>query len=260
MIKPSLDKTPLRSVSVLVATMLLAPASVRMSAAQTAPDSTASLVGEVQGAMTGDPAVGAIVFLRRADRGAITDSAGAFRIDSIAPGPDTLAIRYPGIDIQSTAMEFEAGTISRATFLLAERLFQVADLEVEIKRLSVDEREFDRRRRTGQGIFITREEMLERAANLPSDALRNIPRVVVSVYGIGGQIVTIGGYQASACRPRYMVDGTLMDEAFELDDVRIDDIELIEIYRGPSEVPTRYKQETNRCGLIVINIRGGGEG
>jgi hypothetical protein len=245
--------------------MLLASASVRSAAAQTAPaqtapDSTASLVGQVEGAMTGDPAVGAIVFLRRADRGAVTDSAGAFRIDSIAPGPDTLVIRYPGIDVQSTAMEFEPSTINRATFLLAERIFQVADLQVDIKSVSADERALARRRRTGQGIFITREEMLERATNLPSDALRNIPRVEVSVYGLGGQTVLIGGPVTAACKPRYLVDGTLMDEDFELDDVRIDDIELIEIYRGPSETPTQYRMETNRCGLILIRIRGGGEG
>jgi hypothetical protein len=246
----------------LAIAMLLTPGTTDRAPAQAAPDSTASvgrtasLVGEVQGAMTGDPAIGAIVYLRIADRGAVTDSAGEFRIDSISAGVDTLFIRYPGIPIQSTVMQFEPETLSRATFLLAQKIFQVAELQVEIARPTVDERAIARRMRTGQGVFVDRKTLLERATTLPSDALRGIPRIEVSVYGVGGQTVLFG-YASSACRPAYLVDGSLMGGDFELDDVRIDDIELIELYRSPNEVPTQYKQDTNRCGLIAVRIRGG---
>ncbi len=112
--------------------------------------------------------------------------------------------------------------------------------------------------RTGQGYFITREELLQTAIDRPSDALRGVPRVEVRPYrGVDGQLVLIG-FGTLACEPRYMVDGTLMQEGFILDDVRLDEIELIEIYRGPSEVPTQYRGGTNRCGLIAIRIRSGG--
>lgn len=230
---------------------------------QATPDTTAVLIGEVQSAMSGDPVINAIVFLRSSKLGAVTDSAGSFTIDSIPPGTDTLTIRYPGVDIQSTVMEFAPQQEVRAVFLLAEKIFQVADIEVSIRAPSVDERNIERRMRTGQGIFITREQLLEVATDRPSDALRNIPRVEVSQYGMG-KIEVFIGYGASACPPSYRVDGTPMDDSFVLDDIELDAIELIEIYRGPSEIPTQYRQTASgtgvrrsRCGLINIRIRSG---
>lgn len=230
---------------------------------QATPDTTAVLIGEVQSAMSGDPVINAIVFLRSSKRGATTDSVGKFTIDSIPPGTDTLVIRYPGVDIQSTVMEFAPQQEVRAVFLLAEKIFQVADIEVSIRAPSVDERSIERRMRTGQGIFITRERLLEVATDRPSDALRNIPRVEVTQYGLS-KIEVFIGYGASACPPSYMVDGTPMDDSFVLDDIELDAIELIEIYRGPSEIPTQYKQTArgtgvrrSRCGLINIRIRSG---
>lgn len=226
-------------------------------------DTTAVLIGEVQSAMTGDPVIQAIVFLRQSGRGAVTDSAGTFTIDSIPPGTDTLVIRYPGVDVQSTVIEFAPQQEVRAVFLLAEKIFQVADIEVSIRAPSVDEVNLERRMRTGQGVFITREELLEVATDRPSDALRNIPRVEVTPYGIGRVEVFIG-QGASACPPTYLVDGTPMDDSFVLDDIELDAIELIEIYRGPSEIPTQYRGTSrssgtrrNRCGLINIRIRSG---
>ncbi len=139
------------SVGALVGPPAAAPAS-----GQAVADTTALLVGEVQGAMTGEAVVGAVVFLRIAGRGAVTDSSGAFRIDSIPPGLDTLMVRYPGFDIQSTVLEFEPQRVVRAVFLLAERIFQVAELQVEIRAPSADERALTRRIRTGRGYFITR--------------------------------------------------------------------------------------------------------
>ncbi len=237
---------------------LVGPPAAAPALGQAVPDTTASLIGEVQGAMTGEAIVGAVVFLRIAGRGALTDSSGVFRIDSIPPGLDTLMVRYPGFDIQSTVLEFEPQRAVRAVFLLAERIFQVAELQVEIRAPSADERAITRRMRTGQGYFITREELLRNAIDRPSDALRGVPRVEVRPYrGVDGQLVLIG-FGTLACEPSYLVDGTLMEAGFILDDVRLDEIELIEIYRGPAEVPTQYRGDTNRCGLIAIRIRSGG--
>ncbi len=244
---------------VLAGAVALTPDLAGELPGQARPDTTAVLIGEVQSAMSGDPVVHALVFLRSANRGAVTDSAGGFTIDSIPPGTDTLVIRYPGVDVQSTVIEFAAQQEVRAVFLLAEKIFQVADLEVSIRQAaSVDEINLERRMRTGQGIFITRERLLEVATDRPSDALRNIPRVQVTQYGMG-KIEVFIGYGASGCPPTYMVDGTPMHDGFVLDDIELDAIELIEIYRGPSEVPTQYKQTSARarCGLIHIRIRSG---
>jgi hypothetical protein len=249
--------------AVLAGAMTIIPNLAGELRGQAGPDTTAVLIGEVQSAMSGDPVINAVVFLRSSKRGAVTDSAGSFTIDSIPPGTDTLVIRYPGVDVQSTVIEFAEQQEVRAVFLLAEKLFQVADIEVSIRAPSVDERNLERRMRTGQGIFITRERLLEVATDRPSDALRNIPRVEVTQYGLS-QIEVFIGYGASACPPTYLVDGTPMHDSFVLDDIELDAIELIEIYRGPSEIPTQYRQTSSaegvrrkRCGLINIRIRSG---
>jgi hypothetical protein len=249
--------------AVLAGTLIIVPQLAGPLPGQDRADTTAVLIGEVQSAMSGDPVINAVVFLRASQRGAITDSAGSFTLDSIPPGTDTLVIRYPGIDAQSTVMEFASQQEIRAVFLLAEKIFQVADIEVSIRAPSVDERNLERRMRTGQGVFITRERLLEVATDRPSDALRNIPRVEVTPYGLSRIEVFIGS-GASACPPTYLVDGTPMDEGFVLDDIELDAIELIEIYRGPSEIPTQYRQAAategvrrGRCGLINIRIRSG---
>jgi len=250
--------TMLRRSFLLVGALALAPNLAGELPGQARHDTTAVLIGEVQSAMSGDPVISAIVFLRASRRGAVTDSAGGFTIDSILPGIDTLVIRYPGLDVQSTVMEFAPQQEVRAVFLLAEKIFQVAELQVEIRAPSADERAITRRMRTGQGYFITREELLRNAIDRPSDALRGVPRVEVRPYrGVDGQLVLIG-FGTLACEPSYVVDGTLMEAGFILDDVRLDEIELIEIYRGPAEVPTQYRGNTNRCGLIAIRIRSGG--
>ncbi len=255
--RDSLSRIMLLRSFVLAGALALAPYLAGELPGQARPDTTAVLIGEVQSAMSGDPVVNALVFLRSASRGAVTDSAGGFTIDSIPPGTDTLVIRYPGVDVQSATIEFAPQQEVRAVFLLAEKIFQVADIEVSVRRAaSVDEINLQRRMRTGQGIFITRERLLELATDRPSDALRNIPRVEVTKYGQRKIQVWIG-YGSSACTPTYLVDGTPMDNNFVLDDIELDAIELIEIYRGPSEVPTQYKQMTARCGLINIRIRSG---
>jgi hypothetical protein len=236
--------------------LLLALAALPARAGAQATDSTATLIGEVQGVMSGEPVVGATVFLRVAKRGAITDGNGKFRVDSIPPGTDTLAIRYPGFSVNSTVLEFEPERVVRAVFLLADKVFQVADLQVEIRAPSVDEAEVARNMRTGRGIFVTREDLLKFGYDRPSDALRNIPRVEVTPYRFGAQQVLIGSGSA-ACRPTYYVDGTPQVGEFELDEVQLDEIDLIEIYRSPAEIPTRYRMGTNRCGVIAIRIRVG---
>jgi hypothetical protein len=241
----------------LTGALALAPNHVGELAGQAPSDSMAVLIGEVQSAMSGDPVVNALVFLRSANRGAVTDSAGGFTIDSIPPGIDTLVIRYPGVDVQSTVIDFTPQGEVRAVFLLAEKIFQVADLEVSIRRAaSVDETNLERRMRTGQGIFITRERLLELASDRPSDALRNLPRVEVTKYGAEKIQVWIGR-GSSACPPTYLVDGTPVAGDFVLDDIELDAIELIEIYRGPSEIPTQYRRSSKTCGLINIRIRSG---
>jgi hypothetical protein len=98
--------------------------------------------------------------------------------------------------------------------------------------------------------------MIEEAnPNLPSDMLRNIPRVEVTPYRFGTPEVYIGT-GAAACKPPFYLDGVLTRN-MEIDELDVSEIEDIEIYRGPAEVPPQFK-ENNRCGALLVWTREGG--
>jgi hypothetical protein len=54
------------------------------------------------------------------------------------------------------------------------------------------------------------------------------------------------------CPPRILVDGSPVAGADVDEMVEPQDINGIEIYRGPSEVPGRWMANRSSCGLIVI--------
>jgi hypothetical protein len=224
--------------------------------AEATADTSASLAGQVVSALTGKPASDATVFLKRARRGAITDLTGSFRIDGLPGGPDTVAIRLQGTDPQFRAIDLYPSRVTQGVFIVAERIFEVAELRVELKQMNVRERRLSDRRKTGAGVLITREMIEEANPNLPSDMLRNIPRVDVTPYRGAIPEIYIGS-GTLACKPPFYLDGVLTRD-MELDELAVAEIEDIEVYRGPAEVPLEYKQDSNRCGALVVWTREGG--
>lgn len=238
----------------LFAALLAAPLS-RADAQDTPVDSTAVLTGRVLFASDLRPAVRANVFLKLRGRGAVTDSAGAFRIEKLEPGTDTLAIHYPGHQPNAVSIELQALRAVRVTLLLSERVFEIAELRVDVRQITPGEERLARRMKAGHGAFITREQIEETSPNLASDLFRGIPRVEVTPYRYGHQTVLIGR-GTMVCEPDYFVDGFHLRN-FQIDDLSVDEIDTIEVYRGPSEIPTQFRGDTNRCGVIVVWTRGG---
>ena len=219
-------------------------------------DSTAALSGEVLSALTGKPMIGAHVFLKLARRGAVTDSSGEFRLENLPAGTDTIAVWYSAIEPQFKEFTLEPDRLTSAVFLVAERIFEVAELKVEVRAFSVRKDRLERRKKHGNGVYITREMIEEARPVLTTDMLRNIPRVEVEAYRFASEAVEVRiGYGARACIPMYFLDGTEA-KYFTLDDVRPIEVEEIEIYRGPSETPTEFRKMGNNCGVIVVWTRG----
>jgi hypothetical protein len=245
---------PLLAIAPLAGGPLLAQEPEEVSTAT--PDTTAALAGQVLSALTGDPMIGANVFLRASRLGAVTDSAGEFRIDNVPEGTDTVAVWYSAYEPRFTAVAFFPDRTTRAIFLLSERVFEVAELKVEVRASNIRRERLERRKRVSGGVYISREDIEEFQPRLMSDMLRNIPRVEVTPYRFGIPEILIGT-GAMACTPKYYVDGVLMQE-FNVDrEIGPDDVEDMEIYRGVAEMPTEFKAGGNRCGAIVIWLRGG---
>lgn len=113
----------------------------------------------------------------------------------------------------------------------------------------------DSRSKSGGGHFITRTEIEARPAAGTADLMRMVPGV--SVAGRGRAVVM--SRVAGGCDPAVFVDGTMMNRtgpAVVADYVTPEMIEGIEVYRGASETPARYR-DRGGCGTILIWTRAG---
>ncbi|HET7229160.1 MAG TPA: carboxypeptidase-like regulatory domain-containing protein [Longimicrobium sp.] len=128
------------------------------------------------------------------------------------------------------------------------------------------------RQRMGIGVFLTGRDIVRHPAAPLVDAFRRVPGVrVVRVLPSMG--LRAGSRSASDIDQQYAVASTrgagsracVMD--VYIDDMNADgsllsqipasDVVAIEVYRGPSEMPGKYRKTSNRCGAVVIWTRQG---
>jgi hypothetical protein len=213
----------------------------------------ATLVGRVVSATTGGPLEGAMVVLMGSGAGAVTDSAGDFRLPPTWAGVDTAEVRFIGYTPSQTELTLEPNATTRVVFLLSQTVLRVADLKVEIRApsRSTKLRGFEERRAKGFGAFITPDRVQARNATLTSDHLRGIPGVTVGREEFGRAPVVIGR-NAQGCSPAVFLDG-IYHATMWVDDIPKEDVGAIEVYRGPSELPAEFHRAGGRhCGAVVI--------
>jgi hypothetical protein len=145
--------------------------------------------------------------------------------------------------------------------------------------------EFERRRRHGNGTFLTRSQIDGLHAERLADLLRTMPGVTVSTNAQGGlvvelrrsasftmQPVTSGSTRADSsgssstgkstgqaslkrCPAGFLIDGLPVDDAGAADiDVRPELIEAIEAYSG-GLVPIEFNSRSGQCGAVLIWTR-----
>lgn len=122
---------------------------------------------------------------------------------------------------------------------------------------------FERRRETGLGQYVTREQ-IEKAgfANL-QDAMRGLRGVNLDCGGASASDVSGSSLGCSIrmarspmrCNPQYIVDERVDDDFGPSTPIR--DIEGIEVYTGPSDVPGEFAGVGAGCGVIVIWTKNG---
>lgn len=113
---------------------------------------------------------------------------------------------------------------------------------------------YDRQRRNLAGHFVTRAQIDERNPVFTTDLLQGIAGVnVVHTARAGGAVVLLRGN----CRPQVYLDGVPIGLAgMSIDDlVQPMDLEGIEVYRGPGEVPVEFAR--GACGAVLLWTRRG---
>jgi len=139
--------------------------------------------------------------------------------------------------------------------------------------------DFDRRRRRGNGAFLTRAQIDRLHAPRLTDLLRTLPGVTVEPNASGALVVELrrsksftfepvpvprsdsGGTPIASqatvrkCPATFQVDGLPIDESGAVDsEVRPEMIEAIEVYSG-GQVPAEFNARNSECGVVMIWTR-----
>ncbi len=119
----------------------------------------------------------------------------------------------------------------------------------EVKSELLERRGFYQRRETGNGRFLTRTEMAR--SRLLSDALREVPGIDV-ISGAGGALV-VSGRSTGRCPLAVFVDGSYTTIR-NVDELTLEGIEAVEVYRGPAEIPAGFNAPVydRTCGALLV--------
>jgi hypothetical protein len=112
-------------------------------------------------------------------------------------------------------------------------------------------RGFYQRRAASGGWFLDRPSPEFRHSRTLSSLLKTVPGLNAS-NRVGGAVFSSNRQQRS-CHLAVYVDGTYTSVR-NVDELTLDDIEALEVYRGPSEVPLTYRPPPHEptCGAVLV--------
>ncbi len=239
----------------------LGSASARAQAPSTVPDARHTVIGSVRAADE-SRLVGAHVQLNRPGRtGApaivvITEADGVFRFEHVPEGSAALVVRRLGFRPETLSVEvpqLEGGPVVVALERVAQ---QIAPVTVRGTRHAARlASAFERRRASGLGRYITREEIERRNPQRTTDLLRDLAGVTVT-----GSGPRFRGAGSASCSPVYFLDGMPVGAGtLDLDAISPKSIEAIEVYSGAATVPAalRTAMSPGGCGAVVLWSRQG---
>ncbi len=249
----------------LIGTRPPATVAARQSAdtgARTAvPLGTAVLTGTIT-ATNGTPLEGAQILLLGTNLGGRADHNGNFRLGGLPGGTQSIEVRQIGYAPRRYAVDLLPDKTSKIEAVLEERAVVLEAVEVAGKKGSGIPG-FDQRKKSGFGTYITRDDIEKRGALRTTDLFRTIPGVQVQWTG-SGYTIQMARSSAGYCPVQYYIDGSpfLSTGGDDMDQiVQPQDIQAIEVYKGPSETPAEFQGGGSAaCGTIVIWTRRGGKG
>jgi hypothetical protein len=232
------------------------------------------LRGTVFDRVTGQPLAGVTVVSLHDGKAMTTDTAGTFLFERLPMGIVRFLIRQSGFPQQALIIALAEGEVMERRIELdstsAARLADEAQpaepsasrgqllapvVVSEEASLGVRFASFERRRRTGAGQYLVRADIERVGANRLQDVVRTMRGVNLDC-SMGGASCAIRMARAPMrCLPQYIVDDNVDNEFGPTVPVR--DIEAIEVYTGPADVPGEYAGRNAGCGVIVIWTRSG---
>jgi hypothetical protein len=252
-----------RTLAVLAAVLATFPAAA--TAQGDAGSSTLRVV--IRAHQGGAPVSGARVELLGARRAANTDAAGVASLAAVPAGPAIVSVHKFGYGDERFALNVPAGdTVTVEVDLQAEavRLAEIRATAVR-SRVLVESGFLDRQRQ-GIGTFATRADWRGRGRLQFTDVVRRMRGVRVARTEEGNTVLVASRgsiSMSSMCSGVLLfVDGVPVMSDGRYDDVNnlvpLDELEAIETYAGPSEIPPQYNRTNSACAVVVAWRRGAG--
>jgi len=209
----------------------------------------------------GAPIAGADVGIASLHKLARTDDHGHFAFEKIPLGVVELSVRRLGYEPRKLNATVSNTLDFSFDVTLAVNPAVLGALDVSEKRRYQAIEGFHQRRVQGIGVYVTRDEIVARNANLPTDVLRQASgvQIVRTRPGQGLRFTSASGGRRD-CPPTMWIDGQRAP-GIEIDELPINDIEGIELYRGASTTPPQFWHGSGpSCGTVVVWTRTPGGG
>ena len=217
-----------------------------------------TLTGTVHDSVTGDPIVGAGMFINTITS-AITNDRGVFTVRGIPTGRVRVSARRVGYRPMSLELWTAEGQSEVGLDVVLEPLpVRLSDIIVEGERtlfVTGPMTQFYRRRREGTGHYFTPAEIEERDPLFLTDLLRRVPGVRVTQGSfMGDNAISLSGTR-SILRPcasvQVYIDGVRAN-GVNLDAYPPSRVQAMEVYTRPSQIPPEFNAIGSVCGVVAI--------
>jgi hypothetical protein len=187
----------------------------------------------------------------------LSDALGKFVLRSPRPGTFSLRGSHMNADeLVASGVRLAVGDVIDVVLTLPLRPIELDPLTVSVpaeQRFLLSNGFYSRSVSTA-GTFFTPDQIQLMRPDRPTDLLRQIPGVQLtpdpnnpSRHSIRFSRVGFAGY----CRPKIVVDAVTM-VGLDLDELPVEDVAAVEIYKSALETPMQFSGLNAACGTIVI--------
>lgn len=187
-----------------------------------------------------------------------SDATGRVVVSALPSGHYLVIARRFGFLPDSQHMHLRAAdTDAVVRFRLRTSAYVLDTARIESAALRDKMVDFERRRATGRGTFITRDDIERRNPMTVADLLRTVRGLAVRTSGGRAEVRFVRAntrVDGADCPPEMWIDGVRAFGA-TVDEFDPGEVEGIELYRGLGQIPAEYLSRTAGCGLVMIWTR-----
>ena len=211
--------------------------------------------GVVTDSATNRPLTGVHIAIEGTSLAVATDSAGRFAIGNVPWGWRVVQFRALGYGPQNIALQFDPARPVEWAQALAPTAAHLQPVVVTkpARELDLGREGFDERRKIGRGQFMTSDEWDRFAPRDIASVLSRFHSLIVKFSGGNSYVLSTRGdlvrqtdkrgMQSEPCALRIGLNGQLMPPDFTVDQIPVSQVQAIEVYAGPAEMPSEFNND-----------------